>query len=72
MLGISSDYLQPDFAARVRVDMTASEMLEMAERARGKWERDELVAIPFKREPILEAVSKGMWSPHALYALAVA
>lgn len=72
-LGLSAQYLQPDFAMLARVPYEASAILEQAKQARGKWERVEIITTGCNEsslQTLLEANPD--WSPHALFALAMA
>ncbi len=71
-LGISDQYLQPDLALYVRLPIAAVELHALAEQARGKWERSALHTVAFDQEHLEPLIQKQQWSPHALFALAVA
>ncbi len=71
-LGISEQYLQPEFALMAHLPMTSEDILTRAKNARGKWERVELIAEDFTEENITQLLQKDQWSPHASFALVTA
>lgn len=68
-LGISTKYLQPEFAALVKMPHKASEIIYGAEKARDRWERKKIIAYDFSAEELLPLLIAEKWSPHGLYSL---
>lgn len=72
-IGISRQFLQPEFAALWKSeDLTAQEIADMGRNSRGKWERVELVIADFTEQEIGRLLRVSQFSPHASYALAMA
>lgn len=72
-IGISRQFLQPEFAAMWRSkDFTSEEIARMGKNPRGKWERVELITTDFTEEGIGQWLRAARFSPHTSYALAMA
>lgn len=71
-LGISQQFLQADFAMLAKIHYKASDILESARYARGKWERSNLIVEDFSRANIARLLKQYRWSPHGSFALAMA
>lgn len=78
-LGISKQYLQPDFAALVKLNCDADELFDVQQKyrktedAKGRWETERLTPEIFSPENITNLLKDKdrVWSPHASFTLAL-
>lgn len=71
-LGFSVKYLQPEFAALVRLPYSAETIVKGAEKSRGRWERKSILQYDFSAKTLLPLLVSRTWSPHGFYALYLA
>jgi len=72
-LGISWEFLNPEWAAFAKVPYTSEAISEQSQKARGKWERAKVLFVDFNRDSLARVLNDNPdWSPHATFALAMA
>lgn len=72
-LGMSQQYLQPDFAAVARTEKSAEQIVaELPAKARDRWENDLVFFSEWSPVAVAPLLFEREWSPHASFAILMA